>query len=391
MKLALQSFAGSQLIRGGVPGPQACWRICILNGRSVLVAPPNAASVIWMTPSELQTNLGLDIAPPRTPSENVALQYRTANADGTDVHLGIELYYLGRLENAAHPLAIEGQPKEHQHQHLFAAEASNFLRAKTTRAAAYLSQNPGAPTFAELRALWLHPLASPTDLSRAGHAIALSQWHQSHAFCPRCGSGTVPTSFGARRTCTAANHHRLYPRTDPVMIVLCQSPDGQYALLGRPRNLPYKRMLTCLSGFIEPAEGIEEAVGREVMEEAGVRVDEGSVRILGSQPWPMGRGGSSELMVGCVATALSTSISVNAEEMDVCCWVGRDAVKKALELSVSQREQPYGERDGDDGGGSKDHSPEFTVPPPSAIAHHLMHAWVHHGAEVAGWTGAASL
>lgn len=80
---------------------------------------------------------------------------------------------------------------------------------------------------------------------------------QAHQFCPRCGSPTEPASFGTKRRCVADSQHRLYPRTDSVVIMLVESPDGQKALLGRSKGLRAS-MQTCLSGFVDQAESIEE-------------------------------------------------------------------------------------------------------------------------------------
>lgn len=80
---------------------------------------------------------------------------------------------------------------------------------------------------------------------------------QAHQYCSRCGSRTQPTSFGTKRQCTADSQHRLYPRTDSVVIMLVKSPDGRQALLGRSKNLR-ANMQTCLSGFVDQAESIEE-------------------------------------------------------------------------------------------------------------------------------------
>ena len=70
-------------------------------------------------------------------------------------------------------------------------------------------------------------------------------------------------------------------------IMLVESADGQQVLLGRAKTIRINSMLTCLSGFVEQVETIEEACRREVMEEAGIEV--GPVHIAGSQPWPMGK------------------------------------------------------------------------------------------------------
>ena len=68
--------------------------------------------------------------------------------------------------------------------------------------------------------------------------------------------------------------------------MLVESVDGSKVLLGRAKTIRHASMLTCLSGFVEQVETIEEACRREVQEEAGIHV--GPVHIAGSQPWPMG-------------------------------------------------------------------------------------------------------
>jgi NADH pyrophosphatase NudC (nudix superfamily) len=80
---------------------------------------------------------------------------------------------------------------------------------------------------------------------------------QRHGFCAQCGSPTKPHAFGTRRQCTTSDAHRHYPRTDPVVIMLVESPDGRKALLGRSKKIPMN-MQTCLSGFMDQAESIEE-------------------------------------------------------------------------------------------------------------------------------------
>jgi NAD+ diphosphatase len=70
----------------------------------------------------------------------------------------------------------------------------------------------------------LLPGLSPDALALAGHAAALSSWHQTHVFCPRCGAATEPSEGGARRRCGGPGAHKLYPRTDPVVIALVESP-----------------------------------------------------------------------------------------------------------------------------------------------------------------------
>ena len=59
--------------------------------------------------------------------------------------------------------------------------------------------------------------------------------------------------------------------------------DGENCLLGRQKPFPPK-MYSCLAGFVESGETLEECVRREVMEEAGIVV--GAVAYTASQPWP---------------------------------------------------------------------------------------------------------
>ncbi|WIA10138.1 hypothetical protein OEZ85_010345 [Tetradesmus obliquus] len=211
----------------------------------------------------------------------------------------------------------------------------------------------------------LLPTLSLDAAAIAGQAVALSQWHQTHPFCSRCGQETVPTEGGSRRRCIGRQPHKLYPRTDPVVIMLVESPDGHRALLGRSaKSTP--GMYTCLSGFIDPCEGIEEAVRREVMEEARVQVSD--VQIVGTQPWPIGRYGSCELMIGCVARATSYEVLLNPAEMEDVQWYDRAELRAAV--SFYNRPGPLPEIQKRSWS-----SLGFFIPPPFAVAHHLISAW----------------
>ncbi|KAG1798332.1 NUDIX hydrolase domain-like protein [Suillus subaureus] len=82
--------------------------------------------------------------------------------------------------------------------------------------------------------------------------------------------------------------------------MLAIDESGEKVLLGRNKKFPGK-FYSALAGFIEPGESFEDAVKREMWEEAGVKV--WNVRYHSGQPWPY----PANLMVGYYATADSSA------------------------------------------------------------------------------------
>lgn len=184
------------------------------------------------------------------------------------------------------------------------------------------------------------------DAAIYGAARSLIEWHNAHRFCGKCGNTTELFRAGWGRKCgNCAKEH--FPRTDPVVIMLAEY-EGK-ALVGRQSRFPPGNY-SALAGFLEPGESIEEAVRREIHEEAGVTC--GAVRYVTSQPWPFG---GAQLMIACVAEALGDEITLDTTELEDAMWVSKDEARAALE-------------------GAPDKS--FNAPPPFAIAHTLLKAWV---------------
>jgi len=177
-----------------------------------------------------------------------------------------------------------------------------------------------------------------------GQAKALIDWHQRHGFCAKCGAPTTLVDAGYRRVCTAckADH---FPRTDPVVIML--ATHGDACLLGRGKHFPAK-MFSALAGFIEPGETIEEAVRRELFEEAGVKA--GAVTYFATQPWPF----PSTLMIGCFAEAHNRDIRIDDNEIAEARWFERPLIRALLAGQARE---------------------DLWIPPPIAIAHHLIRTW----------------
>jgi NAD+ diphosphatase len=177
---------------------------------------------------------------------------------------------------------------------------------------------PGDAGFRELRALM--PTLSPREAEIAATAKALTGWHAAHRFCAACGAASSPEKAGWQRRCPACGTTH-FPRTDPVVIMLVRH--GNRALMGRSPGWP-PGMYSCLAGFVEPGETLETAVRREVAEETGVRV--GAVRYIASQPWPF----PASLMVGCVAEAVSETITLDPEELEDARWISREEMAAVM-------------------------------------------------------------
>jgi NAD+ diphosphatase len=201
----------------------------------------------------------------------------------------------------------------------------------------------------ELRGMAMQGVVPPDQLSAIAMAKSLVGWHQRHGFCANCGTRTAMKEGGWKRDCPNCKAEH-FPRTDPVVIMLVTS--GEKCLLGRQKQFP-PGMYSCLAGFVEAAETIEDAVRREIFEESGIRCTD--VTYYMTQPWPY----PSSLMIGCSARATTEDIVVDRTELEDARWF--DRAEAALMIT---RKHPDG----------------LAGPHPFAIAHHLVGRWVHGGA-----------
>ncbi len=189
---------------------------------------------------------------------------------------------------------------------------------------------------------------SKRETAIAGQAKALLDWHARHRFCPNCGHATDMKDGGYRRLCPQCGAEH-FPRTDPVVIML--PIFGDECLVGRNARF-VNGLFSAFAGFVEPGETMEEAVRRELQEEAGLAV--GAVRYGRSQPWPF----PSSLMLGCHAQALSRDFTIDGSEIAEARWVTKEAARRWLKEEVMD---------------------EMRVPAVIAIAHHLIKDWVELG------------
>ncbi len=217
----------------------------------------------------------------------------------------------------------------------------------------FLGLENGSPRFSALHepaqmAFSVLPLIANLDGADAplfAAALSLARWHSRHRFCANCGQPTEIVRGGWSRRCPhcSAEH---FPRVDPVAIMLVEH--GGNVLLGRQPHYPPGRY-SALAGFIEVGESIEDAVAREVKEEAGI--DVGNVHYIASQPWPF----PSSLMIGCRAEALGNDLTIDTTELEDARWFTRDEVARGIAGEEGATLRP---------------------PPRTAIARTLLEQWL---------------
>ena len=192
---------------------------------------------------------------------------------------------------------------------------------------------PDDVAFSDLRSLYGR--LSDVQWTVAGRAVQLVDWARTHRFCGRCGTPTAPSPGERAMRCPACGL-LAFPRIAPAVITLVTR--GEEALLARGVAFPVP-MYSCIAGFVEPGETIEEAVRREVREEVGVAIT--NLAYVASQPWPF----PHSLMLGFTAD-----------------WAGGEIVIDQREIADAQWFRP-------------DEMP--MIPPGISIARKLIDGWLH--------------
>lgn len=182
------------------------------------------------------------------------------------------------------------------------------------------------------------------ERSAALTAVALDNWHHTHRMCPRCGTPTEPVRAGWVRRCPQDGSEH-FPRTDPAIITLVVDAD-QRALLGR-RSVWPEGWFSTLAGFVEPGETFEQAVVREVAEEAGVEVAVGDVRYRATQPWPF----PCSIMIAFTAHCRPQPTVPDGDEIAETAWFSRQEFRDAAEAG------------------------RLRIPPPVSVAYRLVADW----------------
>jgi NAD+ diphosphatase len=272
------------------------------------------------------------------------LQRAAASADARYVPQwrGRSLLHLGHPEQPVVYLKRDDLPKPKANATLLGRDERHcyFTVPVDDHDSEYLLRcHPGCD-FSDLR------LASvQLDEKQAGilaYAKALLYWQYRNAFCGSCGAPTRLASAGHRLVCSRAECAReSFPRIDPAIIVLVTCGDA--CLLGHNARWPERRFST-LAGYVEPGESLEDAVTREVFEEARVRL--AGIRYVSSQPWPF----PASAMCGFYAEAASRDCAPS-DEMEQLRWLSAGEMARAIEAD------------------------EIRIPPPVSIAFRLIADW----------------
>jgi len=210
------------------------------------------------------------------------------------------------------------------------------------------------------------PLLPRLDNELALHMTAYANWQRNATFCTSCGGPTILLHAGTTRQCMSCKA-LSWPRQDPSMIASITSRCGERILLARsPRHPP--KMHTVLAGFVEAGERFETAVARETWEETGIRIDEGSVSYIGSQPWPF----PQSCMIAFTATADdSQPLNIDENEIVEAQWFTREEVLAATEVEGAVMQHEVAEK-------ALKSNPEIPllIPPKRVIARTLIDTWL---------------
>ncbi|GLX80008.1 hypothetical protein tinsulaeT_33480 [Thalassotalea insulae] len=204
---------------------------------------------------------------------------------------------------------------------------------------------------------WQVPLLDKALAANLAYGRSLALWHQSARYCGYCGGETHSIEAGHCRECHQCQH-QFFPRTDPVVIMLVEyqaSDQPNRCLLAGHHRTP-GNLVSTLAGFVDPGESLEQAVRREVFEEAGIQV--GDVEYIASQPWPF----PHSIMIGFFAKAITKDICIDAEEISHAQWFDAKQVAQFSDWG-----------DDDD---------NIQIPKKESIARHLIELWLSKNKEM---------
>jgi len=268
--------------------------------------------------------------------ENKLLQFSFRELEQSQANLSMKPFTF---------LGLEESPASREKNALFVVDCSEYSEDKLSD---MFPQNCQLVEFRKSITL-----LSASQAAILSYGKSLSHWHNSNKFCGFCGQSSIADDCGHSRKCSnEVCNKEAFPRTDPVVIMLVEyQPENGPAqcLLAQHHHSKYQ-VVSTLAGFVDPGETLEEAVTREVKEEAGVDVSD--VTYMASQPWPF----PGSLMIGFFAKAISNEINIDNDELVDAQWFTAQQVRKF-------------DNWGDEGG-------NIQIPRQESIARYLIEQWL---------------
>ena len=155
---------------------------------------------------------------------------------------------------------------------------------------------------------------------------SLARWHNNNRFCSFCGDKNFSSDLGNSLLCSNKKcRKKIFPRIDPTIILLLRCKNK--ILLARSKEWK-KNLFSCIAGFCEPSESLEETVKRECFEEIGIKVK--NIKYKFSQFWPF----TNNLMIGYEGVSKSYNLKINKSEIEEAIWVSR---KELLKLQKEKK------------------------------------------------------
>jgi len=276
-------------------------------------------------------------------------------SDGFSVPTWVEAKKLKNIRNPVQNAVVLGLSKDNvpyfavnyeEPSEIEALESEYKSRLTDLRVGLFLVDNPTAHTLSK--------------------GWSLLQWKKNSNFCSRCGNPLVKNLSGSQASCSSCTSV-FYPSTSPVGIVsICDPATDRLLLIRQPRYPP--GMYSCIAGFLDVGETLENCVRREAAEEVGIEVDK--VSYLGSQHWPFPAG---SLMIGCQAEASPGQVPDPCKvELEDARWFTRKEVQEAFDRIKNNPGLRV----------KKDNDPDkIFVAPRGAIANFLVGTWLHNNAK----------
>jgi NAD+ diphosphatase len=223
-------------------------------------------------------------------------------------------------------LELEGKTlADFEGHYLFSIDNTAFFLDDSN--ASQTDQTPPPPAGYEYMASRTFRNMSPVERLGGATAAHLAHWESQNRFCGKCGHPMTRGEKERSVVCPKCGNV-VYPRISPVVIVAVRN--GDKLLMAHNIDNPNPRLFL-ISGFVEIGESLEQAVHREVLEEAGVKVK--NIRYFGSQPWPF----SDSLIAGFTAELDGDdTIHMQEAELSEAMWVRREDIPEyETDVSIS--------------------------------------------------------